>query len=249
MSFLLSLILLITFNAGANPDIAEVKALYEEGRFEEAIEKLNTLTVTQTTGDEILLYRGLLEDDAEKSVSYFQEIIDEYPQSIHSDHALFYICQYNFLRGSYQYLISSFKNVIVSISESKYFGPSSFWLASCYEAINDTNMAVKWYRKIHNDEILFNMARQSISELTISIYSVQIGSFQNIGSAKQLLSSFTEKGYDTWLATTQEDGNKYFKILVGEFNSKEKAKGFSKLFNEKEKIPFWIVKIKKLNDK
>jgi tetratricopeptide (TPR) repeat protein len=247
MNFLISLILLITFNAGTNPDIVKVKALYEEGRFEEAIVKLNTLTVTQKTGDEILLYRGLLEDDAEKSVSYFEEIIDKYPQSIHSDHALFYICQYNFLRGSYHYIISSFKNVIESFSESKYFGPSCFCLASCYEAINDTNMAVKWYRKIHYDDVLFNMAIQSIGELTISIYSIQIGSFQNIESAKQLLSSFTKKGYDAWLATTQEEGKKHYKILVGQFNSREKAKGFSNLFSEEEEIPFWIVKIKKIS--
>ena len=250
MSFFLPLVLLIIFNAGNNPDIAEVKVLYDEGRFREAIEKLDRITATQKTGDKILLYRGLLEEDAEKSIAFFKEIVVKYPQSGYCNYALYLISQYEFLQGSYKRALSTLKRIIISFPESKYYRPSCLWIASSYEALKDTTNAIKWYKRIEkSDTVTLSIAKEALSRLSRkkSIYSIQIGSFKNIESAKNLVASFSEKGYDTWLAITRKEGIKYYKVLIGEFKSKDAAFGFSKLFGEKEKISLWIVKIKKFN--
>lgn len=249
MNILLSFSLLVIFNAPGNPDIGNVKELYNEGRFKEAKVKLVKINGNDENVDEILLYRGLLEEDAEKSISFFKEIVVKYPQSDYCDHALYSISQYEFLQGSYKRALSTLKRIMLSFPESKYYRPSCLWIASSYEALKDTTNAVKWYKRIgKSDTVMFSIAKEALSRLSRkkSIYSIQIGSFKNRKSAKNLVASFSEKGYDSWLAVTQKEGIKHYKVLIGEFKSKDAALGFSKLFSEKEKIPLWIVKIKRI---
>lgn len=250
MNMLLSLTLLLFFNASQNPALKEVKELYNEGKFKEARAKIKKINTTDKNGVEILFYKALLAGDAEESVGFFKKILNKYPQSDYSDCALYGVSQYEFLQGSYKDAILTLKSITTSFPESKYYGSSCLWLASSYEALNDTVNAVNWYKKVSNsDTFTSHIAKEALSGLAKkkrSIYSIQIGFFQNRKSAENLIGSFKEKGYDTWLATTQQEGTKYYRILIGEFESKEKAEGFSKLFSEQEKIPFWIVKIKKL---
>ncbi|TES92782.1 MAG: hypothetical protein E3J87_04250 [Candidatus Cloacimonadota bacterium] len=249
MNILFSLGFLIIFNVQNNPDIENVKELYEGGKFNNARRELEKIPPTDKNRDEILLYKGLLEEDAEKSFSSFKEIVDKYPKSLFCDYALYSISQYEYLQGSYKNAILTLKKITTSFPESEYFESSCFWLASSYEALKNSNDAVCWYKRISNsDTVMFRIAKEAISRLSKkrSIYCIQIGSFQNRDSAKNLLASFKEKGYEAWLATSKKEGIKYYRVLIGEFKSKEEAKGFSKLFSEKEKIPYWIVKIKKL---
>lgn len=250
MNILLSLGFLIIFNAQNNPDIENVKELYEGGKFNEARRELEKIASTDKNRDEILLYKGLLEEDAEKSISFFKKIVDKYPKSLFCDYALYSISQYEYLQGSYKNALSTLKKITTSFPESEYYESSCFWLGASYEALKNSNDAVEWYKKISNsDTVMFRIAREAIARLgkkRRSLYSIQIGSFQNRDSAKNLFASFKDKGYETWLATSQKEEIKYYRVLIGEFESKEEAKGFSKLFSEKEKIPYWIVKIKKI---
>ncbi|MCK4234081.1 SPOR domain-containing protein [candidate division WOR-3 bacterium] len=249
MNIFLSFTILFIISSSGIKDIEQVKELYNEGRFNDARIKLEKITPNHKIDDEVLLYKGLLEEDAEKSLSFYKKIIFDYPKSVFCIDAIYYISQYEFLKGSYEKVITSLRKITSFFPESKYYGLSCFWTASSYEAVGNTTQAILWYKKIEKkDSTVFFLANKALARLSQvkSIYCIQIGSFKNKESAKDLVFSFNKKGYETWLAATRKNGIKYYKVLIGEFDSKEKAKGFSKLFSEKEKIPFWIVKIKKL---
>ncbi len=248
MNILISLSLCLLFST-SEKHLLIVRELYEEGRFQEARQKLKEIAPSSAPIDEILLYKGLLEQDAHKSVTHFQFIIKDYPQSKHRLRALFLISQYHFLNKSYKKAISAFKKIVTSDSEAPYSGQICIWIALSYEALNDTTRSIVWYTKVNSaDSISYSSAQKALSNLKKlkSIYSIQIGSFQNKESASTLIEMYSTKGYRTWLATTKQEGIKYYKVLIGEFDNKEKATGFSKLFKQKEDIQFWIVKIRKL---
>jgi tetratricopeptide (TPR) repeat protein len=229
--------------------INDVKRLYEEGRFKDAKKELNNIEEKSKNSDDFLFYSALLEEDGEKSFSYLQELTRKYPESKHYDHAQYSIGLFYFLKEEYSKSVTKLIKIAKSKKESAYKILSFLWIASSYEALNDTTNALIWYKKIpKNSSQVFHTAQLALKRLAgrRSIYAIQIGSFENSQRAKNFTATFIKKGYDAWLATTQKDGKKYFRVLIGNFTTKEKAKGFSTLFSEKEKIPYWIIKVKKL---
>jgi tetratricopeptide (TPR) repeat protein len=243
-----SLILAFSLTAQQD-DIGSVEELYREGRFPEAQAKLVTIAPTKENVVELLLYKGLLENDAEKSIASLRKILNDYPQSKYQCQVLYTIALHEFLKESYKKAISCLEEITRSKERSEYYDISCLWIARCHDALHDTTKALHWYGKVEEgDSASYAVAQEALKALAKenSIYSIQIGSFQNRESAQNLAASYAEKGYETWLATTQKDGVKYYKVLIGEFDSKDMAKGFLELFTEKENATFWIIKIKRL---
>jgi tetratricopeptide (TPR) repeat protein len=242
--------LIASLVASPSQDIVTLEQLYQEGRFFEARSLLSKITPTKANAPDLLLYMGLLEANAEKSIAYFEKLIAEYPKSPNRFRARFTIAQHQFLKESYEAAISSLQHIIKAKEDSGFHALSCFWTARCYEALHDTSRAISWYEKVdeQSDSLSFSLAMDALKILkrAKSIFSIQIGSFKSKESARELAESFAEKGYETWLATTQKDGEKYYKVLIGEFDSREMAEGFLELFSEKETITYWIVKVRKL---
>ena len=249
MMIIATISLFLALTATSPNDITTVRELYQEGRFSEAQTKLKKITPTKINVSDLLLYKGLLEINAEKAIGYLRKLISDYPKSEHQHQARFVIAQHQFLQESYKHAISSFKHIIDAGKESGYHATSCLWVARCYEALYDTTKAISWCEKVEeSDSISYSIAIETLTTLkrAKSIYSIQIGSFQSKESAHELAAAYAEKGFETWLATTKKDGVKYYKVLIGEFDSREMAKGFLELFGEKENITFWIVKVRRL---
>ncbi len=234
----------------AAPSISTVGELYQEGRFTEARLHLEKITPTKANAPDLLLYKGLLENDGTKAVAYLEKLLAEYPKSSHRYKARFSIAQQQFLEQSYKDALGSLRIIIKAGPESAHYAIACLWIARCYEALNDTTKAITWYERVdsESDSLSFNRAQESLSMLkrAKSIFSIQIGSFQSKESAHDLAALYAEKGYETWLATTQKENTKYYKVLIGEFDSREMAEGFLELFSQKEDITYWIVKVRRL---
>jgi tetratricopeptide (TPR) repeat protein len=250
MMILPTISLFLALSTAPLQSIAIVKELYHEGRFAEARAKLNEITPSQTNSVDLLLYKGLLETDAGKAITYLKKLISDYPETEYQHEARFAIAQHQFLQESYKDATSSLRPIIEAGKESGYHSLSCLWMARCYEARYDTMNAIAWYERIdaQSDSISYSIAIDALKTLkrAKSIYSIQIGSFQSKESAHELAALYAEKGYETWLATTHKEGVKYYKVLIGEFDSREMAEGFLELFTEKESVTHWIVKVRRL---
>ncbi len=245
---ILPIMLLALITAQNNNTMANINNLYEEGRFKEAKSKLLEILTDETT-EQSLLLQGLLESDGQKSQLLLTQFVNAFPQSNYLPRALFFIAQYQFLKGKYEKAIQTFKKIRRTASETQYSEKACLWIALCYLALRDKNNAILWHKKIEDKELQASNLAKSILVLENKksrTYSIQTGSFTTKGTALQLLGSLKKKGYDTWLATTKKDGIKFYRVLIGQFDSRQKATGFSKLFSEKENLPFWIVSLKKL---
>ena len=248
MMNILSLLLLTLMTTPKNYSFTDIKNLYDEGHFKEAREKLDKAAI-QNPEDEELFLRALLASDGLKSYSLFESLINSYPKSKHLHTSLFSISQYQFLNGNYKDAIQTLEKMRKNTPESEDSLQASLWIALSYIAMGDKKKAVLWYEKLGDSKLSTSpLAEPFLNHRNgkTKIYSIQVGSFTKKPTAIELVHSFKNKGYDTWLATTMKQGIKYYRVLVGEFDSKEKAIGFSRLFAEKEGIPFWIIGIKKL---
>ena len=70
-------------------------------------------------------------------------------------------------------------------------------------------------------------------------YTVQLGSFQNIDTAYKLEKSLNEKGYPSFVikAAIPEKGT-WYRVRVGTFNNKDKARDYAEKIKSKEKLEF-----------
>ena len=248
LTILFSLTLLLNSNA---IKIKDIENMYNGGKFSDALLKLQNLkTDSSNVTDTLLFYRAILEQDGEKSTKLFKELLLKFPESPYCAYALLSTAQYDFLKGSYKNALINLRRILISYPQSKYANSCRLWLGFTYEALGETTKAKQWYTKVSkNDAFIFDAAKTALAELTDrakSIFSIQIGYFKNKESSRNLYNTFTKKGYKTWIATTIQNDVKYYRVLIGTFQTKEEAKGFANLFGQKEKTPFWIVKVKKL---
>jgi len=75
-------------------------------------------------------------------------------------------------------------------------------------------------------------------------YSLQVGSFQNRGEANEMIRKLHRAGYGVFLVSVNmpDRGGLWYRVRVGPFKTKKEVWGKKKLFEEKERIPAFVVK-------
>lgn len=76
------------------------------------------------------------------------------------------------------------------------------------------------------------------------IYSLQVGSFQAKSEANQMVRNLGKAGYPAFLVSVHmpERGGLWYRVRVGPFHSKQEVWAKKKEFEEKERIPAFVVK-------
>jgi len=74
-----------------------------------------------------------------------------------------------------------------------------------------------------------------------AIFAVQVGSFRNASYAKALATKLYEKGYKAYIthSVTKED-ERLYKVCIGKFSDKEKAKSLSKKIQKTEGLETFV---------
>ena len=75
------------------------------------------------------------------------------------------------------------------------------------------------------------------------IYTLQVGSFQDQREASLMLDRLKRAGHRSFLVrvNTEDDGT-WYRVRVGPFNSKKKAWSYKEDFEQKERLPAFVVK-------
>jgi cell division septation protein DedD len=75
-------------------------------------------------------------------------------------------------------------------------------------------------------------------------YSLQVGSFQSFREANKMVRMLERAGHKTYLVsvTMPERGGLWYRVRVGPFLSKKDAWTYKKAFEERERIPAFVVK-------
>jgi cell division septation protein DedD len=75
-------------------------------------------------------------------------------------------------------------------------------------------------------------------------FRVQVASTRDLASARLLVERLRKKGYEAGIDTTQgPDGQKQFKVRIGNYSEREPAEKVAEKVRENEKVGAWIVKV------
>jgi hypothetical protein len=73
-------------------------------------------------------------------------------------------------------------------------------------------------------------------------FTVQVGSFENITNAEDLKKRFNQKGYKAYIAISESNNKKrLYKVCIGEFSDKEKAKSLSAEIKNTEGLDSFVI--------
>lgn len=85
---------------------------------------------------------------------------------------------------------------------------------------------------------------EKVPEAEDGTYTLQVGSFQDQREASLLVKKLERAGHSAFLVSVSmpERGGRWFRVRVGPFNSKKTAWNYKLSFEQKERMPAFVVK-------
>jgi hypothetical protein len=152
--------------------------------------------------------QGLIESDADKSIQFYQAVVQRYPASEWADDALYRLYQYNYAIGAYNTADRLFSRL-----ETEY--PSS-----------------PWCRK--SDK---KAANPGIDTSSVPVeYSVQVGAYSSEDVAQVQAEEMKKLGYTAEVKQKTVGEKRLCAVLVGRFPSLETARSFARKLQSRHKL-------------
>jgi cell division septation protein DedD len=88
---------------------------------------------------------------------------------------------------------------------------------------------------------------EKIPEADPGTYSLQVASFQDQGEATQMVRKLKRAGHKSFIVSVNmpDRGGIWYRVRVGPFNSKREAWSYKRDFEERERLPVFVVKRRK----
>lgn len=219
-----------------------------------------------------LFLEAYIEEDGVRAVELYRRLVDQFPTSQFTDHALLRLGQYYFSTGSFvvarQYfdnLVDQFPNSVL-IHEARYLAARCL-IASGYFATAEQEL--KALMKKYPKSPFKNHAKAALSDIERLVksnseserstnapmnpasgsassknkpYSIQIGAFSERNNAQKLQKHYSELGYACRIETKDIDGIVFHLVWVGEFETEDQAARFGEVFKNLHGIPYRVVK-------
>ena len=208
------------------PDILKRLELIEKGQAEVVRAELPTLVTNFQNHPGVLYLQAVLTTDGSEAVKIHQSIVDNFPKSEWADDALFKLYQY-------YYSIGLYKTADQKLEQLKRDYPFSTYATDQKVAEESRTPAPP--------EPPAKVSRPSKGGKSSIVFTVQAGTFSVLQNAEELKSRFERDGYVSHIFTIVNNGKKFHKVWVGEFNKQEEAKRFSTEIKKKYQLETIVV--------
>lgn len=207
------------------PDIQRRLELIERGQGEAVKAELPTLMTMFQNHPGVLYLQAVLTTDGTEAAKVYQTIVDNFPKSEWADDALFKLYQY-------YYSIGLYKTADQKMEQLKRDFPYSTYAA---------DQPVVEEPKVVPQEPPAVVTRPGKAERYSTVYTVQAGTFSVLQNAEELKARFERDGYTSTIFTIVNNGKKFHKVWVGEFQKQEEARRFSAEIEKKYNLQTIIV--------
>jgi tetratricopeptide (TPR) repeat protein len=236
---------LISCGIGYAQSVQDVAALIRAGDMEAARNSIRLWGATKDLTDSRLFLKALANPVADSAYNEYQLLITKYPQSNHTDDALFRMAQYKYARGLYQSARGLYKQTLRKNPQSQLTQKSLYGVGLCFEATSQADSANTYFRKCISESpgsAIATMARndlesrpdedtkqaqESLSQSNPVQYAVQVGAFSQQTNALMRKAFFEREGFQVQLRQKQKDGTLYYLVWLGSFDNPEEARTFS----------------------
>lgn len=208
------------------PDILRRLEMIEKGQADAVRAELPTLMTNFQNHPGVLYLQAVLTTDGSEAAKIYQSIVDNFPKSEWADDALFKLYQY-------YYSIGLYKTADQKLEQLKRDYPFSTYAT-------DQKVAEE-PKVVPPTETPAKVTPPNKGEKSAVVYTVQAGTFSVLQNAEELKSRFERDGYPSHIFTIVNNGKKFHKVWVGEFNRQEEAKRFSAEIKKKYHLETIVV--------
>lgn len=215
------------------------------GKVEEAKMILITLQEGGKEDPGIYLLQGVLSEDANKAVNYYNKIIKEYPQSEWADDAYWRIVQFYSIKGDTAKAKSTLEVFRAKYPASEFLSPASDVVRASIVIANTISKSkaapskeiVKKDEPVKKDDNKKATASKTESKPELkakadtkavkdepakkTTYGLQVGIFSTIDAANEESKKFKEKRFKTEISEKDVNGKKMFAVVIGNYNTKD----------------------------
>lgn len=221
----LALAVTLSQTPGGQPDIQRRLELIDRGQAEAVKAELPTLMTNFQNHPGVLYLQAVLTSEGSEAVKTYQSIVDNFPTNEWADDALFKLYQY-------YYSIGLYKTADQKLEQLKKDYPFSTYASD--QALAEEPKAI-------TTEAPVVVAQPAKVEKFTTIYTVQAGTFSVLQNAEELKSRFERDGYTSTIFTLVNNGRKFHKVWVGEFQKQDEAKRFSGEIKKKYNLDSIVV--------
>lgn len=239
-----------------------VVELIRQGENASARQEVNKLERTDTPKDVVFFLKGLVATSGDSSVFYYEQLIEQYPNSRYNDDARFRMAQMNYAKGLYHTAKSQLAHIIRLRPNSPILANCYYWTGLCFQALEVADSSAIYLQAVVNrfpesdaallaQGILTNQGSHSSSAQTMvpppppassqTMYAVQVGAFLHQNNALLRKSFFEKKGYPVALRTKVQDNKTLYLIWVGNCKTRSEAKQLGDNLNKQFGISYSLV--------
>lgn len=237
-------------NVFSQSNIAE---LVRDGDFDEARKLLPSILKANPDDASTLYYQGLLEKNGDKSLEYFEMLLEKHPKSDYADDALMQIGEYQYARGLY---VSAERTLLLiprqyPDSEHVKRAINLLMQSMLVTGKSDTaRMYLKIFEKRWGDlavDVEFppvvssTTEKKSKKDRKKTLFTIQIGAFGSKDNAKKQREVFRGRGYDVKLGNKKVAGNTLHLVWVGKYFSYDEALDAARTLKAKFGVNYGIV--------
>ena len=190
----------------------------------------------------LLILKGLIEPDGEKSYSYFKSYIDDSMDKKYSELAISKISEYYYIRGLYVKSSEWYKKIIMDYPDSDNLEPSiNYFLnslsvsgkldsAKYYSKIlHDKYPKLKFNSKFYNKDNSASTINKNKQKSGIGIhYSVEVALYETYSKAISVKNILSSEGFLSRIDEFPINNKKMYALRVGSYKDRQTAENIKR---------------------
>ncbi len=188
--------------------------LLENGKYNYIKDKLPYLKQKFPNSADVLYISGIIEENGEKSLSIFQDVLKKYPNSYLADDAFLKIIEFSYTRGLYNKTIIQSQNMLKKYKDSKHIQNCLNMLLCSYCTVNKIDSAAYYY----------NIFLEKYPNLNLTFYDSQYQTDFTIIKENELVkTNYTSAENASTNIDDIQENDQQFVLQFGAFSSPTNA--------------------------
>jgi len=235
-------------------DVQQLIRDAQMGDTQNAIDYISKISQSSLDSADLFYLAGLVESDSEKSMNWFQKIVNEFPNDDLVDDAMMKLGEYYYVSGLYVQAANWFKEVVDEHPDNDNLRRSAKLLLKSLSIAGESEMVREYTQKflaeipdLWDDDIQPKHSGKPVkyavkqAEKGKAGFYLQLGAFSQAEGANLRADHLVKNGYAATVELSNSGGQSLNTVLLGPFATREKAIQTKDLIKTQLSIDSFIV--------
>ncbi|MBN1561000.1 SPOR domain-containing protein [candidate division KSB1 bacterium] len=227
-------------------DIKVLEDYFEQQRYDELKNALTSYAMSAPNDPSVLFFRGYFHQHADSAATYYRRVVYNFPNSKYADHALLRLGQLAYFNNDFAAARHHFSRLLRNFADSEWRDDAQYLYCQCIMAqgkVDSAKLFLKAFiqnvqRSPYVDAAILDL--ESLGGLPTEIltppekspvaHSIQVASYKDFSDAKNALFKLSRVFPHVEIGERTLGNTKYYNVLIGSFESREKAMKYAQLY-------------------